>query len=720
MDRAPEPKKAPPFEGAIYPHSCRSVIAPSGGPPAGNGRRQKRRKKSAGSNSPAIFGEVLVMAIAYFRASICGGGSSPVAAAAYQAAQNLHDETDNREKNYTHKEEVVAAGIELPENAPADFADREKLWNAVQRFENAQKNSSKQPPQYARKLVIALPDELTTAQKIGAAEDLAQFFAQQGMCADWALHNKNGNPHLHFMLTTRPFLPGGEWGQKRKRGYKLDKNGKKIPVLDKNGRQKIGAHGRKMWQREDVRLDWGSKKWLENSKKKWEDICNERLKIAGKSARVDFRYNEKHGLLAQKHLGPVNARLERDGIRTEAGDYNRAVSLFNLTHKEECLKNDIRNQRKRIVARRRATERDRNRARSGGLDTLQDLSRSGEQLHGVPDLRGGGVASPSADADGRAAASDLQLQRAHGGRVGLPGNGFRGKIARGKHNSLRPLAATRGRGRVDLTLHRCCAVVEDWAGLTRDEHRAMMCVLREAGFSRLPEREQGYMGAHALYLRDARGGIHLYAGVDATALKPGQRLTGRDLVSLSRTARAAAKSCLNEPLQSAVLTHKADTLTACRNAAKQATASARQTVAGAHAAGQTASQSGGKREAVGRALDDAFSLLDSRTDPKKHLKEAGKAVGEAAKTPAIMARDIISNPLSGLIKAPFRVAEGAANLGKAAAHTAAAMAGGKESGQGLAAGRQRVRVRSKYDPYNPTKTTAEREQEANDNFSKNV
>lgn len=660
------------------------------------------------------------MAIAYFRASICGGGSSPVAAAAYQAAQKLRDETDNRTKDYSRKEEVVATGIELPDNAPDFFADREKLWNAVQQYENAQKNSAKQPPQYARKLVIALPDELTTAQKIGAAEDLAQFFAQQGMCADWALHDmheKNGNPHLHFMLTTRPFLPSGEWGQKRKRGYKLDENGEKIPVLDKNGRQKIGAHGRKMWQREDVRLDWGSKKWLENSKKKWEDICNERLKIAGKSARVDFNYNKKHGLLSQKHLGPVNARLERDGIRTEAGDYNRAVFLFNLTHKEECLKNDIRNQRKRIVARRRAAERDRDRARSGGLDTLQDLSRSGEQLHGVPDLRGGGVASPSADADGRAAAPDLQLQRVPGGRVGLPGNGFRGKIARGKHNSLRPLAATRGRGRVDLTLHRCCAVVEDWAGLTKDEHRAMMGVLRDAGFQHLTEREQGYFGNHALYLRDAAGGIHLYAGAAVTTLKPGQRLTGRDLVTLSRTAQAAAKSS-KEPLQSAVMTHKADTLTACQTAAKQATASARQTVAGAHAAGQTASQGGGKREAVGRALDDAFNLLDS--DPKKHLKEAGKAAVEAAKTPAKMARDIISNPLSGLIKAPFRMAEGAANLGKAAAHAAAAMAGGKESGQGLAAGRQRVRVRSEYDPYNPTKTTAAREQEANDNFPKNV
>ena len=647
-----------------------------------------------------------MMAIAYFRASICGGGSSPVAAAAYQAAQKLRDETDNRTKDYSRKEEVVATGIELPDNAPADFADREKLWNAVQQYENAQKNSAKQPPQYARKLVIALPDELTTAQKIGAAEDLAQFFAQQGMCADWALHDmheKNGNPHLHFMLTTRPFLPGSEWGQKRKRGYKLDENGEKIPVLDKNGRQKIGAHGRKMWQREDVRLDWGSKKWLNESKKKWETICNERLKIAGKSARVDFNYNKKHGLLAQKHLGPVNARLERDGIRTEAGDYNRAVSLFNLTQLEGEMKNAIRNQRKRIIARRRAAERDRDRARLGGLDTLQDLSRSGEQLHGVPDLRGGGVASPSADADGRAAAPDLQLQRAHGGRVGLPGNGSRGKKSNRKYHSLRPLAATRGRGRVDLTLNRCCAVVEDWAGLTRDEHRAMMCVLREAGFFRLPEREQGYMGAHALYLRDARGGIHLYAGAEATTLKPGQRLTGRDLVIMSRTARAGAISS-KEPFQSAVMTHKADTLTACQSAAKQATASA--------------SQGGGKREAVGRALDDAFNLLDS--DPKKHLKEAGKAAVEAAKTPAKMARDIISNPLSGLIKAPFRMAEGAANLGKAAAHAAAAMAGGKESGQGLAAGRQRVRVRSKYDPYNPTKTTAAREQEANDNFPKNV
>ncbi len=35
------------------------------------------------------------------------------------------------------------------------------------------------------------------------------------MCADWSIHDKgDGNPHVHLLLTMRPFNPDHSWGKK--------------------------------------------------------------------------------------------------------------------------------------------------------------------------------------------------------------------------------------------------------------------------------------------------------------------------------------------------------------------------------------------------------------------------------------------------------------------------------------------------------------------------
>ena len=37
----------------------------------------------------------------------------------------------------------------------------------------------------------------------------------KGMCADWSIHDKNdGNPHVHLLVTMRPFNLDHSWGNK--------------------------------------------------------------------------------------------------------------------------------------------------------------------------------------------------------------------------------------------------------------------------------------------------------------------------------------------------------------------------------------------------------------------------------------------------------------------------------------------------------------------------
>ena len=70
------------------------------------------------------------------------------------------------------------------------------------------------------------------------------------------------------------------------------------------------------------------KEWLLDLREHYADYCNAALQAHGSAARIDHRSFADQGLdpsLATKHLGPLQAALERRGIATPVGDYNRAV-----------------------------------------------------------------------------------------------------------------------------------------------------------------------------------------------------------------------------------------------------------------------------------------------------------------------------------------------------------------------------------------------------------
>jgi len=227
-----------------------------------------------------------------------GKGASAVCKAAYRAAEKMYSEYDGSTHDYTRKNGVIYKEVLLPENAPAEYKNRSVLWNSVEQSERYK------TAQLAREVEIALPRELTQEQKIELAREFAnEIFVNKGMCADICVHDTGvGNPHAHIMLTMRPIEEYGKWGQKSYR-----KNGKKIPTVDWNGRDK-----------------------MEQWRKAWSEFCNAALEKQGVKNNIDHRSYERQGneQIPTVHLGPA-AWLEKKGFKTERGNINREISVSN-------------------------------------------------------------------------------------------------------------------------------------------------------------------------------------------------------------------------------------------------------------------------------------------------------------------------------------------------------------------------------------------------------
>ena len=67
-------------------------------------------------------------------------GQSAIACAAYRAGEKLYSEYYGETNDFTRKGGVVHTEIFLPSNAPRSYADRQNLWNAVEKAEKNKKN----------------------------------------------------------------------------------------------------------------------------------------------------------------------------------------------------------------------------------------------------------------------------------------------------------------------------------------------------------------------------------------------------------------------------------------------------------------------------------------------------------------------------------------------------------------------------------------------------
>ena len=247
-----------------------------------------------------------------------GSGQSVMAAASYCLGQKLYSDHDGEWK-YPHSspQRVCYTEVMLPPNAPAEYTDRQTLWNAV---DEAEKRADAQT---ARRFVITLPKELTYEQNLSLIRAYCQEqFVSKGMICDLYYHDEHdGNPHVHLLLTMRAMDEQGRWLPKTKTTYVLDENGERIR----------GKNGRWLRDRQNT-VDWSNPKNGEIWRHEWEVAQNKALEAAGRPERIDMRSYERQGITdlePQIHLGPEAAALESKGIPTTRGERNREIKCVN-------------------------------------------------------------------------------------------------------------------------------------------------------------------------------------------------------------------------------------------------------------------------------------------------------------------------------------------------------------------------------------------------------
>lgn len=263
----------------------------------------------------------------HFHAGIIkrSAGQSVLAAAAYRARENLFSDYYHEQADYTRKQGVVYKEILLPSHVPRHYTDRATLWNAVERAEEHPK------AQLAYSYDIALQNELSMEENIALARRfLQEQFVSRGMICDFAVHMpdpKGGipNPHFHVLCPIRPINPDGTWGNKQRREYTLDKNGRRIR----------DAKGNYIWKSVPT-TDWGEKETLLHWRQEWANYVNRELEKKNAPVKVDHRSYKEQGThqLPTIHEGPTVRAMEKKGIHTEKGNLNRMIRAANALLKK--------------------------------------------------------------------------------------------------------------------------------------------------------------------------------------------------------------------------------------------------------------------------------------------------------------------------------------------------------------------------------------------------
>jgi len=288
------------------------------------------------------------MAIYHFSVQVIGraAGRSAVAASAYRSASRLRDDWLGCDHDFSNKPGVVHSEVMLPENAPEEWHDREKLWNDVEASEK------RKDAQLCREVEFAIPREMTQAQGIELAREfVAGEFVDQGMIADLNVHWDIGTdgmpkPHAHVMLTMRS--------------------------VDENG------FGQKM-------REWNRTELVEHWREHWADHVNERLAELDIDARIDHRSLEAQGigLEPQTKIGVPAQRIEAAGLEADRAEDHRRIARENgarIIADPSTALDAITQQQSTFTRRDIAMFAHRH---SDGMDQFNEVIGA---MHGAPDL----------------------------------------------------------------------------------------------------------------------------------------------------------------------------------------------------------------------------------------------------------------------------------------------------------------------------------------------
>lgn len=264
-------------------------------------------------------------------------GRSAVASIAYRAGIKIEDERLGKIYDYTKRSGVLHTEMITPNG---EVIERSKLWNLAEATEKRSNSRT------AREIVINIPFELMKHDN--ASKNLVSDFAKHlskkyQVAVDIAIHSadKKGderNYHAHLLLTTRKI-------EQTKSGIKL---GDKSQLEMSNAQlKKLG-----LLSNQDE---------LKEIRKTWAEMANNYLLKFGIDERIDHRSHKDRGLetLPTKKLGWHATQLERMGIKTEIGNYNRSIQEYNLslTNKQQLLelqqnKNSLENFRQKMKSRK--------------------------------------------------------------------------------------------------------------------------------------------------------------------------------------------------------------------------------------------------------------------------------------------------------------------------------------------------------------------------------
>lgn len=305
------------------------------------------------------------LAIFHFTVKIVGRskGKSIIAASAYLNGDVMKNEETGKVSYYTSKKEVVYTSLMMCENASPEWMNvpdenikrfqksiryqraenkktaldkfkimfrKQRLWNEVLKVEKGAN------AQLGRSFEFSLPKEWSRTEQIEYTTDFIQRnFVAKGMCADWSIHDKgDGNPHVHLLVTMRPFKKNHTWGNKEIKDWAFvrdeagnividethpdwwqdkkdpERYGIRIPVMDADGKQKLDSRNRKQWKREVAdATGWNNPKNCELWRSEWAKECNLHLK---QEQQIDHRSYERQGkiVIPTIHEGADARKIE--------------------------------------------------------------------------------------------------------------------------------------------------------------------------------------------------------------------------------------------------------------------------------------------------------------------------------------------------------------------------------------------------------------------------
>ena len=250
--------------------------------------------------------------------------------------------------------------------APAEWNDRETLWNAVEANEKAKDS------QLAREFIVALPVELDAAAQITLLTNfIRDEFVSDGMCADVSLHDTGGhNPHAHILLTMRPLNEDGTWQYKTEKEYLCVRNGeergftavefktaqaegwekqyqykvgKKKTYLppseaEAKGLERVSKHPKatRYGRQNPITARWNSKEQIVAWRAAWADAVNRALERKGVESRVDHRSHAERGIDEKPtvHEGASARKMEQMGFVSDRCELNREIRADNALIRE--------------------------------------------------------------------------------------------------------------------------------------------------------------------------------------------------------------------------------------------------------------------------------------------------------------------------------------------------------------------------------------------------